>query len=324
MRPHALAAACATLVLVAFTTRAGATCGSDMCALDPRGPESAGGRYSIDVNYQYVHQDQVRVGTERGTIGQVPGHHNEVLTHSRIWSLTGRASVTDRLVVSAMVPFVQRKHVHETEHHEGGFYESHEWDFSGLGDVQVNGAWSVSSSDPYALTLQLGVKAPSGRRNVAEVDGEQPEPMARPSTGSYDAMLGAQVRRTVGTKALGGETLPVSFSLGVAGRINGRGTDDYRMGNEVAVHLAGGWALAPAVTLLGQVNTRFRGRDEAGRTDTEPANTGGTAIYASPGIRLRSGAMAVYGYYQARLHEQVNGIQITAPSHLMFGVNYAL
>ena len=69
-------------------------------------------------------------------------------------------------------------------------------------------------------------------------------------------------------------------------------------------------------------SSRWRDQDEAGNTDTEPGNTGGTAVYATPGVRFALGQVAMFSYYQMRLYEKVNGIQITAPQHLMAGASY--
>jgi hypothetical protein len=302
-----------------------AACGSDMCSIDLRGPEASTRRWSLDLAYQFIDQDHVRIGTEPAEVGAIPSHHNEVSTVTKAWSATGRAIVSPRLAFGVTVPWMKRTHVHEHEHH--GELMAMEWDFDGLGDALLSAYWTPGGTilpAPYSISVQAGVKLPTGRRNVPEVDGDQPEPMARPSTGSYDQLVGLQVRRPVTTRTLKGVGVPVTYALGVTRRFNGVGTDDYAMGDEWAMNLSGGWALSPAVTFLGQVNSRIRGRDTAGLTDTDPAMTGGTAVYATPGLRVGLGGVGLYTYYQARVYEKVNGIQITAPSHLMFGMSYSL
>ena len=329
MRSHAassrsLAAACAAFLLVSLAGRAGAACGSDVCVLDLRGPEAGGGRFSLEFAFQHNDQDQARIGTERATVGEIPGHHNEIRTRTEIYALTGRAIVSNRLTLGATLPWMKRFHAHESEHHPG-FYEMQQWDYEGLGDLLVSGyvtPGGVLSPAPYSVSLLLGVKAPTGKTEIIPFEGHTPEPMARPGSGSWDGLAGFQLRRPVTTKAFNGEAVPVPFSIGVTGRLNGVGSEDYKIGNDVVVNLAGGWALAPAVTLLGQVNTRWRARDkEEGEIQD---NTGGTAVYATPGLRFGSGPVGMYGYWQVRVYEKVNGIQVTAPSHLMVGMSYSL
>lgn len=75
------------------------------------------------------------------------------------------------------------------------------------------------------------------------------------------------------------------------------------------------------LALLGQLNARWRREDDPGRTDAPAENTGGTWIYASPGLQVSLGALAsLYGYVQLPLVQRVNRIQITAPYHLLVGV----
>ncbi|HYM82362.1 MAG TPA: transporter [Candidatus Limnocylindria bacterium] len=291
--------------------------------LDLRGPESNSGRFSVDIGYQLVFQDQVLVGTRKGTVGEIPSHHNEVETRTETWVATGRAGVTDWLSLSASLPYIDRVHRHESEHHPG-FFEEQKWTYSGLGDLTVLGYLTPGAGQGRpSVTLQLGLKAPTGKRNVGEIEGEQPEPMARPSSGSWDGLVGVQVRHWVDTRTFQGDGVSLPLSAGVLARVNGPGTDDYRAGNELQLNVAGGWALLSRVSLLAQVNTRWRAKDDVGATDGEEANTGGTAVFATPGLRVGfSPTMTAYGYVQMRLYERVNGIQITAPYHVMVGTSY--
>jgi len=327
-RPMSSAAPGAALLVFALLClapdRVAASCGSDMCVLDLRGPEQAIGRWSVDIGYSYIDQDDVRIGTDPGAVGEIPADHNEVETRSNVVTTTARLIASPGLSFAASLPWVKRFHAHEAEHHEG-VYELQTWDYEGLGDLLVSGYYSpggVFEGDPWSASLMLGIKAPTGKDEVEEVEGHQPEPMARPGTGSWDGLAGFQVRRPVTTKTFSGEPVPVAFAFGVTGRVNGTGVEDYKIGNEVVANLSGGWALASNVTLLGQINGRFRAEDtEVGET---AENTGGTAWYATPGVRVSSGPVGFYGYWQLRVYENVNGIQITAPSHFMAGVNYSL
>ena len=321
---------CLLLFLVSGPRSVTASCGSDMCVLDLRGPEAAPGRWSMELAYSFVDQDHVRIGTEPASVGEIPSDHNEIETRSDVWTTTLRMIASPRMSFAASLPWVKRFHAHEAEHHEG-FYEVQTWNYEGLGDLLVSGYVSpggVFDGDTWSGALMAGIKAPTGDDEVDPIFeegdpvGHQPEPIARPGTGSWDGLAGFQLRRIVQTRTFGGEAMPIPFSFGVTGRVNGTGTEDYKIGNEVVANFAGGWGLASNVTLLGQVNARFRAKDEEAGATAE--NTGGTAWYATPGLRVSSGPVGVYGYWQLRLYENVNGIQITAPSHLMVGVNYSL
>ena len=312
--------------LLALASRSYAGCGAEGCPVDLRGPEVGRARFSFDLSYQYLDQDQPRIGTRRAEVGEIPGVHNEIETRTRSWIATARGGVGSWLAFSASLPYIDRLHVHEHEHHPG-FYEEQEWNYAGLGDLMVVGnvtPGGSAPSHPTSVTFQLGVKAPTGKRNVETIDGGQPEPMARPGTGSWDGLAGVQVRRWVAARApIGGGGEPVAFTLGVLGRRNGAGTENYRVGHELQVNLTGAWPLAPGLSFIGQLNSRWRRKDDVGRTDGEADHTGGTAVYATPGLRVGMSAVALYGYVQTRLYERVNGIQITAPVHLVLGTNYS-
>jgi len=76
--------------------------------------------------------------------------------------------------------------------------------------------------------------------------------------------------------------------------------------------------------LLGQVNVSGNARDDVGDTDAEPHHTGGNVGFASPGLQadLLPGVSA-FGYYQFRLWQYSNGVQLVSPYHLVFGLGYA-
>lgn len=318
--------ATAFVLTLAGARLANASCGAERCQLDLRGPEEVGGRFSFGVAYQFANQDQPRIGTGRATIGEIPGEHNEVSTRTESWLMTGRARLADALTVHASVAYLDRLHRHEHEHHPGT-YELQEWSYRGLGDLTVLGTYTPGGSGPdvgTTVALQIGFKAPTGRSEVeANADGDQPEPSARPGTGSWDGLAGLQVRRWIETRTLAGESVAVPFSIGVLGRVNGTGTDDFRAGNELQANLTGGWALSPRVSLIGQINSRWRVKDESGHEGIEE-NSGGSAVLATPGLRAVFGRAAMFGYLQFRLYERVNGIQITSPLHVMVGTSYGL
>jgi hypothetical protein len=157
------------------------------------------------------------------------------------------------------------------------------------------------------------------------VDGEEPEPSARPGTGSWDGQAGIHVMRSASLPGLGGVHVWTPIFASVLGRLNGRGTEEYRLGHELQLNAGSSYPLAGPVTLLAQVNARFRGRDDAGSTDALSANTGGTWVFVSPGLSLASARGAsIYGYVQMPVYQRVNRIQIVAPWMLSTGVSFPL
>jgi hypothetical protein len=321
------------LAAIAQPRAAGANCGAEGCPLAPQGAETALARFGLDLSYQYVEASRPWDGNheispdEALAIEGGLGHVVEQMTLTRSYLLNARARLTNRLLLTGTLPYIDRIHRHALAHHVGYFIES-EWHMQGLGDASVLANWAVlSSSQPSAssLVLQLGAKVPTGETKVDEVGGETPEPPARPGSGSTDALVGAQFGHAFTAPTLGGRVTSVPLSLAVTGRLNGRGTESYRMGNEWQANLAAGYGLTHNVQLLAQVNGSVHARDNVGTTDAEPHSTGSTALFASPGLSLAIvPGMSMFGYYQFRLYEHTNGPQLTAPYHLSLGLGYTL
>jgi hypothetical protein len=221
---------------------------------------------------------------------------------------------------SASIPWVSRHHEHV--HNHLGESELLRWDYSGVGDLEFSATrYLLPQTGSGRYFVRLGLKAPTGRTQVDEVDGSQPEPSARPGSGSWDLLAGMGAEwRPAAPGAGGGKAMPVRVSL--SGRLNGRGTDDYRAGAELQAHLGAEYPIAGPVSAIAQTNLRVRGKNDAGSSDEEEANTGGTVAFISPGIRVGIDARtSVYGLFQIPVYQRVNGIQLTADSNLFVGIS---
>ena len=315
------------LLLLLLPAPLEASCGAADCPLALRGPRGAAQPFSFDLSYQYIDQDRIRIGTRSGAVGALPSPEDEVRTIGRTVTALGQVRLSSRLGLTASLPMIARSHSH-IAHEEDAPPALRHWDYSGLGDLTLLGQLAVfRTGDRQAttLSLQLGAKLPTGRRHVEAIAGEEPEPPARPGTGSLDGLAGLHLMRTASLRGFGPRTGEVPLFVSVLGRVNGRGTEEYRVGNELQVNLGGSYPLTASLQLLAQVNGRFRGKDDAGQTDALRDNTGGTWVYGSPGLRVQAGsALAAYAYVQLPVYQRVNRIQLAAPYHLIVGTTYAL
>ena len=135
------------------------------------------------------------------------------------------------------------------------------------------------------------------------------------------AGLGAEWR--LGDAA--GEQGGVPVRAGVGGRWNARGTENYQVGAELTAYLGAEVPVARAASLLLQTNLRVRAKDDVGDFNAEQGNTGGTAVYVSPGVKFNLGhRLSFYGLFQVPVYQRVNGIQIVSESNLYFGVSRAI
>src|SRR5258705_499587 len=114
------------------------------------------------------------------------------------------------------------------------------------------------------------------------------------------------------------------MSLGASWRANGKGTEEYRMGNEAQATFAGGYALSGPLRLLMQVTWRHHEGDDVGQSTEGGHTTAGTSVYVTPGLRGQiTNQIAAFGYWQFRAYEHTDGPQLVAPHHLLFGLSYS-
>ena len=348
--------------------RAHASCGAESCPLDN---SSFGGarRWSLDVSYQHTVQDRLRTGTQPGDASEFLVEGGEVLTRSQTTMTKLTVPLPWRTQISASVPVVDRLHRHVTA--EGlPQPELREWQYHGLGDMTVLTSWTAIPrmfySAPVSVSLQAGVKLPTGRRSVPNIDGEELEPHARPGTGSYDFLAGMSLVQTLALPSFAGPGRPTSLFASALYMYTGKGTEGWRLGRGLDTNVGASHPLGHRVSLIAQVNTRVHAKDHqdlaaadagghqhlgaslgdpmsAGRAADATSrsggptllhetsvggvdeNTGGTSVFASPGLRFEAlPGVTLSGYAQIPLYQRVNGTQLVSGTQFYFGATYRL
>jgi len=335
--PHAsfLASASAVVLTALLAMPAGATCGGEGCPFVHDGVGAQTGRFAFGLRYQNVTQDQLWEGSSSATRDDLiadiftgGGIHSELelYTRTRTWVAEGRARLLPRFELIGTLPYLQREHRHMLVH--APFFNPafvDEWRYEGLGDATLLGqARALEPSPGSALVLIGGVKLPTGRRHVPDEEREnfaEPstlEPGARPGTGSTDWIGGAQFTQALPwSRAL-------ALTASVQARRNGRGTDDYRVGDEFLAGLSGGYRPVEWLTLLGQVNFSAHGSDESAE-EGEAAHSGVRTLYLTPGASVRlSPTMSLFGLYQARVWGETDEANVVGANHFLFGTTYTL
>jgi len=311
----------AVTIAVTAPLAAIASCGSENCPLD-RVSFWDESRLSLELTEQYIDQDQPRVGTHDAVVGAIPAHHDEVRTVNRITAARAAYRPSRSWTFSAALPFVNRTHEHI--HNHMGVPEYQRWNYAHVGDLEALAVrrFAAGPEAKRAFFLTAGFKAPTGVTEVEEVDGDQPEPSARPGTGSWDVLAGLGAEWTLRGPGAGRE-MPIR--AGVNGRWNGRGTENYQVGAELTGYLGTEVAVTSAASVLLQTNLRIKAKDDVGDFFAEAGNTGGTAVYVSPGVKFAIGRqLSLYGLVQLPVYQRVNGIQIVSDSNLYFGVSRAI
>ena len=311
-------------ILIALTAiSAYANCGSSSCPIDMNALQNLG-RFSFELSYQSINQDQPRIGTRKAGVGEISSDHDEIRTVNRLTALQFSYSPSTSFQLALTAPFVSRDH----RHLDTGTQELERWRFSGFGDavVQARTRLFIGESAPHpSLWLTAGVKLPTGSVHEASDNGEDAEVTITPGTGSTDAIIGitwqSGVVRDTGLGGPMGHSTLIPYFAGFTVRRNGRGRNDYRRGNEVQLNAGSEYPLSAALHLLGQINTRMTSKDDVGDTDEERDLTGGRYLFLSPGLRVLFGrGSSVYAIVQFPLYQRVNGLQLTAKANYVLGM----
>lgn len=300
----------AVLALAGVPVHAG--CGSSSCPIDIHAlNRPSQGGVTFDFSVQYINQDQPRIGTRDAAVGELSGaHHDEVRTLNRIATLVAGYAPSDRLQFSLSVPFVSREHHHlgSSHGHARGPATEHNvvpqsWDVRGLGDVVLQGRAAVARTNLWVLG---GVKLPTGASDRVNAAGEIGELPIQPGSGTTDGIVGLSYERGVA----------VPYFITATYQFRGGETRGYRFGNELQVNAGGAYPVRGNVEALLQLNSRFRARDSGHDAEF----TGGTYVYATPGLRWGVRQGALYALVQLPVVQDVNAIQLTSHANYIVGV----
>jgi hypothetical protein len=315
----------------ASTSPLHAGCGSSSCPLDLNNLNVPATRhFSLDLSLQYIDQDQPRAGTQNVEVGEIHAHHDEVRTINRITTAALTWAASDRLHVTATLPFISRAHQHLASSHEHATVVAQHnivpesWDIRGVGDLSLIARAEVLPHDPAThsgLWLIGGVSLPTGSHDVSNDEGEIGELPIQPGSGTTDgigglAWQGGVVRRSAVQGEMGDYAV-IPYFLSATYRYR-TGSGD-RLGNELQLSAGTAYPLTHSIEALLQLNARVRARDRM--EDPEEAElSGGRSLYASPGLRVSYHGAAFYAIAQLPLYQRVNAIQLTSNANYILGV----
>lgn len=305
----------------AVPSTARASCGSATCPIDPQSLNlPLPGQWTLDLSIQYIDQDRLQHGrNEIRRPAPPPEGELENRTVNRVTTLFASYGVSPDLFLSASLPYVSRYHAH----FDGGAFAAFHLD--GVGDGSVAARYRFLPD----VWGGLSVKLPTGSRSSTNREGDEAEPTIAPGTGSTDFSASVVYQSTASVRSLTygplGNVAAMPWFVGVTARRNGRGTRDYRAGNELQVNAGANYPVFESFQVLFQLNYRVKSRDDVGRTDAIRADTGGTFLYGSPGLRFAfTPRAALYGYVQIPIYQRINGVNIVSRYNLFGGLQVRL
>ena len=326
----------ALLAMVALVLAPGraAACTAEACPFQRDALGAQPRRATLTIRFEQSTQDQLWNGSSEADRDQLirdmffsgGGRHEalELYTRTSAWILDGQARVNDRLVLTASLPYLQREHRHALAHapiYRPTFED--EWKYEGLGDAVTMGhyrAWG--QPERRSLTLQAGVKLPTGMRHVPDQEKlnlglpSMLEPSVRPGTGSTDWLAGLLAAQPLPWSGMQPLTAQVLF------RWNGKGAEGYTLGDQVQAGAGTGYMPFHWLTLVLQANYVGNQADTAGEP-TMGAHPAQRALYVSPGATLRvTPQLSIYSLYQSRVWGRSDEPNVVGRDQLLIGTAF--
>jgi hypothetical protein len=218
--------------------------------------------------------------------------------HQREYRPSVRATygIWNNLSISAELPFSYKRN---TEVSPG---ETKLTTSSGISDAEIGLAWSVPFSHTTDATWLVGLSAigklPTGSSDLKDGD-ERADEHIQPGTGSYDFQVGGAI------SALStGMTIHGSLYY----RYNGKNDYQYQYGRAVLYNLGVQHRISGFLFGTLQLNGRHAARDRENGDLVE--HTGGTVIYAAPGLRYGlTQRVSLTANLQIPVYQKLYGVQ---------------
>ena len=338
----------ALLWLAAGSASACATCGCSLSTDAATGyPTKPGWTLSLQVDD--IDQNQLRHGSKAVSTSAVAavndaGGDQEVEhdTVNRYATLGIGYAPNDDWGVRVLLPWVDRGHsTYASATNPVTPDQLSTAKVKGLGDVRLIATYQ-GLLEERNLSLQLGIKLPTGHYGGANADGsglvgrhpaafkggqlstnDSPDNLLDTSlqagTGTTDLILGAYYHQAVATNIdafVNGQT-----QAAFAHRLHGAG-QDFRVGNTTFVSIGARYEANPGVVPQLQVNISHKGADQGALADNP--DSAGTIVYLSPGLTgVLSDHVQGFAFVQLPVASHLVGYQLAPRWTGSAGLSYS-
>ena len=299
------------LILMLASTTGYASCGSALCPFNTQlGLQSYSNskENQLDLHAEWIDQDQPQTKTDHLTVGEITRHHDEVRTINRNTVLTFDHAWNKQWAVSVSLPWRSVAHDHIHNHHQGTEHIPEHWSFNDVGDIRVLGRYQRVQN----MGLLGGIKLPTGSFSVENDEGDVAERSLQPGSGTTDVLLGAFYQQH-------DIRSPHSWFAQILLQESLNTRDGFKSGRTVKLDGGVQYAASSQWSVLAQVNTVIRARDQG--DEAEPEDTGSQAIYFSPGVSfLVMPRIQLYSFFQQPIYQNVHGVQLVADYSFILGI----
>jgi hypothetical protein len=313
--PPRIIAAAVAIAATSFALPAAGSCGSAVCLVNTQWqihgiPTDAGGTL-FQVQYDYVKQDTLLSGSHKTSVAPEDAEALEQKTISQTLIASLDYTFDRNWGVTATLPVVRKRHDHLADPFGEPTPES--WNFTDLADARVVGRYRFAATESMNTGVQFGLVLPTGPTNVTNAEGVEAERSLQPGTGATSGVLGLYTNYAAQNGSLWFAQLQFQGAMATK--------DDYRPGNQLLLTGGVSWPVTDSVSLLGQVNALWRGRDSG--ANAEPEESGGRSLFLSPGVSYTaSPSVQLYAFAQLPVYRYVNGTQLAVNWAAVGGVTY--
>ena len=322
-QPTSLAIA-AVLALTTLMPSVGFACASCGCSLstDAAMGYSAQPGWRINLQYDYIDQNQLRTGTGTATPSQVINDPTtgelEHQTINRSTTVGLSYLPNPAWAFNLQVPYLNRSHSSYTD------ALSAPLDPADLNDANISSSHSSSLGDAkfivnyqgflptHNLGVQLGLKLPTGdygnhvHFSSGPSTGEVLDASLQPGNGSTDLIVGAYDYQAVSQNW--DAFVSGQFQSSIAQKLD-QTDNDFRPGNQASMSLGARYMANSSWVPQAQINIVHKTSDQGALADT--ADSAGTLAYLSPGVMVNvMKKWQAYGFVQVPVYSNLDGYQL--------------
>lgn len=337
-----------TLAALPTLAQACVACGCSLSSDAAMGYSSSTG-WTVGLQYDYINQSQLRSGTHAVSAAEVAaindmGGEQEVEknTTTRYITLGIGYAFSQDWSVRMLLPYVDRSHSTYGDAANPLTPDLlSEGSVSSIGDAKLIASYQ-GFLPTHNFGIQVGVKLPTGNYGGPDASGTgvagrrpraftsgplslNPSPAnlidssLQAGTGSTDIILGAYYYQPVSQDF--DAFVNGQFQSAVKEELDQAGAN-FRPGNLATVSFGLRYEATPAIVPQIQVNITHKSHDQGTLADT--GNTGGTAVYLSPGLSASVGQRSqVYAFVQLPVYSNLQGYQLFPRWTGTLGVSYA-
>jgi hypothetical protein len=305
--------------------------------------------WRLNLQYDYINQDQLRSGGSTISSAQVAAINNAGGNQEVEHGTTNRYTTVGLSYrpsadwgFNLQIPYIDRSHTtYGTATNPLTPDQMSGATVSSLGDIKFITSWQ-GLLPTRNLGFQLGVKLPTGnyggpnasgtgivgRNPVAFTTGpnaQVPSPgnlldtSLQAGTGSTDLIVGAYYYQAVSQDF--DAFVNGQFQAAIVHKLDQTG-EDYRPGNLGTVSFGLRYEADPDIVPQLQVNISRKNHDQGALADT--IDTAGTAAYLSPGVTANvMKNMQIYGFVQIPVYSKLDGYQLFPHWTASVGLSYA-